>query len=90
MPGMVNAYDLVAITPFHDPGGDMTDRLFRDLPPLVRKIVTPKMMHIRTALAAWISIHTGVTTFTDMYYSRPKWARSTTPQTNIGRKKHHE
>ena len=90
MPGMVNAYDLVAINPFHGPGEDMTDSLFRDLPPLVRKIVTPKMMHIRTALAAWNSIHTGVTTFTDMYYSRPKWARSTTPQTNIGRKKHHE
>ena len=90
MPGMVNAYALMPKTLFHRPGEDMTDRMFRYLLPLVRKIVTPKTMHIRTALAARESIHTGVTTFTDMHYSRPKWARSTTPQTNIGRKKHHE
>ena len=87
---MVNAYALMPKTLCHGPGGAVIDRLFRYLLPLVRKIVTPKMMHIRTALAAWNSIHTGVTTFTDMYYSRPKWARSTTPQTNIGRKKYHE
>ena len=91
MPVIVNAYDLVPTTPFHGPGGAVIDRLFRDLLPLVRKIVTPDTTHIRTVLAAWESIHAcGATTFANMYRLRPNWARSSTPQTNTGRKILHE
>lgn len=87
MPDMINPHALLPMTLFHGPGEDMDDRLFRYLLPAERKFVTPRMIHTRTTPAAWESIRTDVTAFADMYYTRPKWARSSTPQTNIGRKK---
>ena len=86
MPAMVNPHAILPMILIHDLGEDMNDRLFRYLLSTGRKFAKPKVMHKGTALAARESIHAGVTTFAGMYHSRSRRARSSTPQTNTGRK----
>ncbi|MEO0655033.1 MAG: amidohydrolase [Pseudomonadota bacterium] len=68
MPGMVNPHAHLPMTLFRGLGEDVDDRLFRYVLPMERKFVTPEMVRIGTALAAWESIRAGVTTVADMYY----------------------
>lgn len=68
MPGMVNPHCHMPMTLFRGLGEDVDDRLFRYVLPMERKFVTPEMVRVGTALAAWESIAAGVTTIADMYY----------------------
>jgi len=68
MPGMVNPHTHLAMTLFRGLGEDVDDRLFRYILPLERTFVTPDMVRVGTALAAFESIQGGVTTLADMYY----------------------
>ena len=68
MPGMVNPHAHLPMTLFRGLGEDVDDRLFRYVLPMERKFVTPEMVRIGTALAAWETIRAGVTTVADMYY----------------------
>lgn len=68
MPGMVNPHAHLAMTLFRGLGEDVDDRLFRYILPLERAFVTPRMVRVGTALAAFESIQGGVTTVADMYY----------------------
>lgn len=68
MPGMVNPHCHMPMTLFRGLGEDVDDRLFRYVLPMERKFVTPEMVRVGTALAAWESIAAGVTTLADMYY----------------------
>lgn len=68
MPGMINPHAHLPMTLFRGLGEDVDDRLFRYVLPMERKFVTPEMVRIGTALAAWETIRAGVTTVADMYY----------------------
>ncbi|MCY4259241.1 MAG: amidohydrolase [Rhodobacteraceae bacterium] len=68
MPGMVNPHAHLPMTLFRGLGEDVDDRLFRYVLPMERKFVSPRMVRVGTALAAWESIRAGVTTIADMYY----------------------
>lgn len=68
MPGMVNPHCHMAMTLFRGLGEDVDDRLVRYILPLERRFVTPQMVAVGTALAAFESIQGGVTTLADMYY----------------------
>lgn len=68
MPGMVNTHTHMAMSLFRGLGEDVDDRLFRYILPLERAFVTPGMVRVGTALAAFESIQGGVTTLADMYY----------------------
>ncbi len=68
MPGLVNPHAHLPMTLFRGLGEDIDDRLFRYVLPIERTLVTPRMVRIGAALAAWESIRAGVTTIADMYY----------------------
>lgn len=68
MPGMINPHAHMAMSLFRGLGEDVDDRLFRYILPLERRFVTPDMVRVGTALAAFESIQGGVTTIADMYY----------------------
>lgn len=68
MPGMVNPHAHLPMSLFRGLGEDVDDRLFRYVLPMERKFVSPHMVRVGTALAAWELIRAGVTTVADMYY----------------------
>lgn len=68
MPGMVNPHAHLPMTLFRGLGEDVDGRLFRYVLPMERKFVSPRMVRVGTALAAWETIRAGVTTVADMYY----------------------
>lgn len=68
MPGMVNPHAHLPMTLFRGLGEDVDDRLFRYVLPMERTFVSPRMVRVGTALAAWETIRAGVTTVADMYY----------------------
>lgn len=76
MPGMVNPHCHMPMTLFRGLGEDVDDRLFRYVLPMERKFVKPDMVRIGTALAAWESIASGVTTIADMYYFEAEVGRT--------------
>jgi cytosine/adenosine deaminase-related metal-dependent hydrolase len=75
MPGMVNPHCHLAMTLFRGLGEDVDDRLVRYILPLERRFVTPEMVAVGTALAAFESIEGGVTTIADRYYHETEVGR---------------